>query len=101
MKLNPRSQQPSPRRKLVGGAFSIAVLFLTTGTAHAKAIFQCGPFKIAFERDAKSDSGLKGWKITQLAGPIGDFPFDVKDGEIYIDGYLCKPACEATTEQKC
>jgi hypothetical protein len=49
----------------------IAVLFLATGTAHAKAIFQCGPIKFAAERDAKSDSRLKGWKLTWLAGPLG------------------------------
>jgi hypothetical protein len=42
MKLNPRSQQPvrsgvlPPRRKLVSGVFSLAMLFLATGTAHAQ-----------------------------------------------------------------
>ena len=35
MKLNPRSQQPPPRRKLVSGVFSLAVLFLATGTARS------------------------------------------------------------------
>jgi hypothetical protein len=34
MKLNSRSQQPLPRRKLVSGVFSVAALFLATGTAH-------------------------------------------------------------------
>jgi hypothetical protein len=46
MKLNLRSQQPPPRRKLVSGVFSLAVLFLATGTAHAedtrKWIWRCG-----------------------------------------------------------
>ena len=38
MKLNLRSQQPPPRRKLVSGVFSIAALFLATGTAQARLV---------------------------------------------------------------
>jgi hypothetical protein len=70
----------SMRKVLLTG---VAALFLVTGTAHAKAIFQCGPFKFALEQDDKSNDWGKGWKLTWIAGPIGD--------EIYIDGHLCRP----------
>jgi hypothetical protein len=49
MKLNPRSQQPvrsgvlPPRRKLVSAVFSLATLFLATGTAHAQTQHYRGP----------------------------------------------------------
>src|SRR5262245_19290948 len=47
MKLNPRSQQSPPRRKLVR-VFSIAVLFLATGAAHAGPFYKwhCGEYTV-------------------------------------------------------
>jgi hypothetical protein len=54
MKLNPRSQQPPPRRRLVSGAFSIAVLFLATGAAHARPVFkwQCGKITVSLHESS-------------------------------------------------
>jgi hypothetical protein len=63
MKLNPRSQQPTQRRKLVSGVFSIAVLFLATGTAHAAHVTV-----LYYEKGGSLQDHIDRWRALAASG---------------------------------
>jgi len=56
------------------------------------AVVQCGPATISVTPDKKL-------QVTGL--PYGNHPLTTKDGEIYLDGHLCKPHCAAPAERRC
>jgi hypothetical protein len=81
----------------------IAVLLFTAAPAPARAEFvitdkmiglvlQCGPAIITVTPDKKL-------QVTGL--PYGNYPIDVKDDVLYIDGKPCKPICEAPAQRRC
>jgi hypothetical protein len=83
--------------------YTATVLVLTILASGAQAEFkitdemvglvmQCGQAIITITPDKKLQAtGL----------PYGDYPIDVKDGEIYLDGKRCKPICKAPAEKRC
>jgi hypothetical protein len=81
----------------------IAVLLFTAAPAPARAEFeitdgmiglalQCGPATITVTPDKKL-------QVTGL--PLGNYPINVKDGVVYLDGKPCKPICEAPAQRRC
>lgn len=67
------------------------------------AVIQCGPLKLLIEAEDFEKSSPLEWKITQLAGPVGDFEFTVKDGTMHIGDWPCWPTthCPGKPETKC
>jgi len=95
MKLNLRSQQSTPRRKLVSGVFSIAALFLATGAAQAGRYhdWNCGN-GVRVQTQYDKSRNTYGFAIEGLkAKNVGIRSLWVaKDGTVYLNGKHCNDA---------